>query len=98
MLDLDTRVQLEEVKLAVLVEEFDGPDAEVLQFTHRARDRFADVVAGGDIEGGRGAFLPDLLVAALQRAVSFAEMNGATLTVAQHLNLDVARLLQVFLE
>src|SRR5262245_433488 len=98
MLDLDTCVHLDEVKLAVLIEEFDGTDAEVLQFTHRARNRLTNGVSGRDVERGRGALLPDLLVAALQRAVALAEMNGAALAVAEHLNLDVTWLLQVFLE
>ena len=52
----------------------------------------------GDVERGRGAFLPDLLVAALQRAVALAEMDGAAMAVAEHLDLDVARPLEVFLE
>ena len=34
------------------------------------------------IEGRRGRFLPDLLVAALQRAVALAEMDGGALAVA----------------
>ena len=48
-------------------------------------------VARGGVERGRGAFLPDLLVAALQRAVALAEMDGAALAVAEHLDFDVAR-------
>ena len=47
---------------------------------------------------GRGRFLPDLLVAALQRAVALAEMDGVALAVAEHLDLDVARLVEVLLE
>ena len=58
----------------------------------------ADAVARGDVERGRGAFLPDLLVAALQRAVALAEMDGVALAVAEHLDFDVARLLEIFLE
>ena len=37
-------------------------------------------------------------MAALQRAVALAEMDGAALAVAQHLDFDVARLLQIFLQ
>src|SRR5262249_8036944 len=66
--------------------------------THRARDRLADRVAGVDVERGRGAFLPDLLMAALQRAVALAEMNGAALAIAEHLDLDMARPFQILLE
>ena len=98
MLDLDAGVHLDEVELAVLVEELDRADAEIFELAHRLRDRLADGVAGGDVERGRGAFLPDLLVAALQRAVALAEMDGVALAVAEHLDLDVARALQIFFE
>ena len=50
------------------------------------------------VKNGRGAFFPDLLVAALQRAIALAEMDGAAAAVAKHLDFDVARLLQVFFQ
>ena len=43
-------------------------------------------------------FLPDLLMAPLQRAIALAQMHGAALAVAQHLDLDVARLLEILLD
>ncbi len=98
MLDLDARVHLDEIELAVLVEEFDGADAEIGNLAHRLGDRFADLVARLRVERGRGAFLHHLLVAALQRAIALAEMDGLALAVAQHLDFDVARLLQIFLD
>ncbi len=55
-------------------------------------------VALPGVEGRRGAFLPDLLVAALQRAIALAQMDGVALAVAQHLDLDMARLLEIFLD
>ena len=64
----------------------------------RLGDGLADLVARCGVERGRGAFLQHLLVAALQRAVALAEMDGVALAVAEHLDLDVARLLQIFLE
>ncbi len=42
MLDLDARVHLDEIELAVLVEEFDGADAEIADLAHRLRHRLAD--------------------------------------------------------
>ena len=50
------------------------------------------------VERGGGAFLPDLLMAALQRAVALAEVDRAALAVAEHLDFDVPRLLQIFLQ
>ena len=58
----------------------------------------ADLLALRGVQRGRGAFLPDFLMAALQRAVALAEMDGVALAVAEHLDFDVARLLQVFFE
>ena len=98
MLDLDARIHLDEVEFAVLVEKFDRPDADIAEFGHRARDDGADLLALRRVERGRGAFLPDLLVAALQRTVALAEMNRAALAVAEHLDLDVARLGEIFFE
>ena len=98
MLDLNARVHLDEVEFAVLVEELDGADAEIADLAHRFGDRLADRVARAGVERGRGAFLPDLLVAALQRAIALAEMDGMALAVAKHLDFDVARALEIFLD
>ena len=98
MLDLDAGVHLDEVELAVLVEELDGAGAAILQVLHRLGADIADALAHLDIEGRRGAFLPDLLVTALERAVALAEMDGVALAVAQHLDFDVAGLFEVFLD
>src|ERR1700731_3964844 len=54
-------------------------------------------VTGRGARGG-GAFLPDLLMAPLQRAIALPEVDGAAAAVAEHLDFDVARLLQVFFE
>ena len=98
MLDLDARVHLDEVELAVLVEKLDRPDADVAELRHGAGDHSADLFALFGVERGGGAFFPHFLVAALQRAVALAEMDGAALPVAEHLELDVARPREVFLE
>src|SRR5947207_5428998 len=98
MLDLDAGVHLDEIKFTVLVQEFDGADAEIVDVAHGLRDGFADRVARRRVQGGRGAFFPDLLMAALQRAVALAEVDGAALAVAKHLDFDVARPLEIFFE
>ncbi len=46
---------------------------------------------------GRGGFLEHLLVAALERAVALAEVDRAAFAVAEHLELDVARVGEIFL-
>src|SRR6185295_12699637 len=72
MLDLDAGVHLDEIEFSVLEQELDRADAEIAKVAHRLGDGFADLVALARVEGGRGALLPDLLVAALQRAVALA--------------------------
>src|SRR5262249_10402392 len=42
--------------------------------------------------------LPDLLMTTLQRAIALAEMNGPTLAVAEHLNFDMPRALEIFFD
>ena len=44
------------------------------------------------------AFLPDLLMTALQGAVALAEVDGAAVAVAENLDLDVARPLEILFE
>jgi hypothetical protein len=48
-------------------------------------------------ERGRGCFLHHLLVPALERAVALEHVHGAALPVAQHLHLDVPRVLEQLL-
>ena len=45
----------------------------------------------------RGGFLDELLVAPLDRAVAFAEVDTDAVAIAQHLDLDVPRVLDVLL-
>ena len=98
MLDLDARVHLDEIELAILVKKLDRADAEVLQLAHGLGDDLADLVTRDDVERGRGAFLHHLLMAALQRAIALAEMNGVAAAVTNQLDLDMARSLQIFFE
>src|SRR5262249_52433495 len=98
VLDLDARVHLDEIKLAVLVEELDRADAEIFELAHRLGDGFADGGARGLVERGAAALFPDLLIPALQRAVALAQMDGTAVAVAQHLDFDVARMREIFLE
>ncbi len=98
MLDLHPRVHLDEEELPVLIEELDRASPDIAQFSHRLGDNPADALALLGVEGRGGALLPDFLVAALKRAVALAKMNGVALRVAEHLNLDVARLGEIFLE
>ena len=98
MLDLDARVHLDEVELAVLVEELERAGAAVADraagldaaLAHAAR-------AAGAVMPGRRRLLDDLLVAALHRAVALAQVDDVAVSVGEHLDLDVARPLEELL-
>ena len=77
MLDLQPRVHLDEVELAVLVEELDRAGAGIAEIGDRVGDGLADPLALRVVQRRRRRLLPDLLVAPLQRAVALAEMDRA---------------------
>src|SRR5262249_3207129 len=93
MLDLQPRVHLEEVELAIAADdEFHGAGGLIF---HRAREShrlLAHRLACRIVEKRRRRFLDHLLVAALDRALALAEIDDVAVRVAQHLDLDVARL------
>jgi hypothetical protein len=90
VLDLQAGVHLDEVELAVLIEELDGAGAAILHFGHGVGAGLADLLALRLVQGGREGFFPDLLVAALQRTVALAQIDRIALAVAKHLDFDVA--------
>src|SRR5690606_34059710 len=92
MLDLQAGVHLDEIELAVLVEEFDRAGAAVFQLLHRIGADRADIHALLQVEGWRVGLFPDLLVAPLQGAIALAEMDRIAFAVADHLDLDMPRL------
>src|SRR5262245_14303860 len=97
MLDLNAGVHLNEIEFAVFIEKLDGTDPEIADLAHGFRNRFADRIARACVKRGRGAFLPDLLVAALQGAIALAQVNRLTLAVTKNLDFDVTRSLEISL-
>ena len=96
VLDLEPRVHLEEVGVAVVGdEELAGAGAPVAH--GGGRRSAASVMRGANlrIEGGRRGLLEHLLVAALERAVALAEVDAVAMGIEQDLDLDVARALEV---
>src|SRR5690606_27658916 len=88
----------DEIELAILVEELDRPRPRIAEIGDGAGADVADAGAFLGVEGRRIRLLPDLLVAALQRAVALAEMDAAPHAVAEYLDFDVARLFEIFLD
>ncbi|MNF72928.1 hypothetical protein D3C84_549180 [compost metagenome] len=97
VLDLDPGVHLDEVELAVLVQELEGARTAVADFETGAHAALTDELAHLFGDAGCRRLFHHLLVTALHGAVPLTQIEGGTLTVCQHLDLDVARVLQVFL-
>ncbi len=98
VLDLQPGVHLEEVELAVLVEELDCAGVVVADRPGDGDRRFAHRSARLVGEKGSGALLDELLMAALCRAVALAEPHHVPVGVADDLHLDVTRPRQVALD
>ncbi len=98
MLNLDARVHLDEVELAVFVhQELDGAGVLVADLGEAAAEGLADLLAhlGRDLQ--RRRFFDQLLMAALDGALALEERGHMAVLVGQHLELDVARLLDELL-
>ena len=99
MLDLQARVHLEEIKAAVLPgDELDGSGEVVLDGRGERHGLLAHPAARFLVDERRGRFLDHLLVAALNRAFALAEMDDMPVLVAEHLDLDMARIDDEFLD
>ena len=98
MLDLQPGVHLEEIKASVLAgDELDGASRIVID---RLRERdclFSHPSARLGVDERRWRFLDHLLVAALDRAFALAEIDDMAMLVAKHLDLDMARIDNEFL-
>jgi hypothetical protein len=97
MLHLDARVHLDEVELAVLVEELERAGAAIAHRAAGLHDALAHLRADLVRDARRGRLLDDLLVAALHRAVALAQVDHVAVVVGHHLEFDVPRLLEEFL-
>ena len=95
VLDLDTRVDFDEVVSAHLVDQELGgacvsvPDA-LRQFDRVAENRLANLLG----EVSRGGDLDDFLMSALDRAVALEEVDRVALRVGEDLDFDVPRAFQ----
>src|SRR5690606_22653769 len=86
-----------EEELAVLVEEFHSPHAEIADLLDGLDDDSADLFTGLGVNGGGGGLLQHLLVAALERTVALAQVADVAEGVGHDLDLDVPRGLEVAL-
>src|SRR5829696_3987070 len=93
MLDLETGVHLQEKERAVLARHELHGSGGVIAHRLREGDRLlAHFPARRLVQEGRRRLLDHLLVPALDGALTLAEIDTVAVLVAEHLNLDVARL------
>ena len=85
MLDLDAGVHLDEVELAVLVQELQRARAAVADRAHASTQRSPMSLRWRARDAGRGRFLDHLLVAPLHGAVALAQVDDVALAIGQHL-------------
>ncbi len=96
VLDLQAGIHLQEAEVPGGIEqEFDRPGPDIADRPRRRDRRRAEPRPQSHIHGGRGRFLDDLLVATLDRALAFAQVDDVTVAVGKNLDLDVARVAQV---
>src|SRR5665213_343285 len=98
MLDLQPRIHLDEIEFVILVQEFDGAGAAITHLGHRLGDDPAHPIALFRRYCRRAGFLQDLLVATLERAIAFAEMDRIAFAVPEDLKLDMAWVAEIFLD
>ena len=93
MFDLQPGVDLEEIEIVArrVIDEFDRAGGGIAYGLAKLDSRGMEARAGGVGKSGGRGFLDHLLVAALQRAIAFAEGDDAALAVAENLHFDVAR-------
>ncbi len=97
MLDLHARVHFDEIELVVLVQELERARTAIIDLAAGFGTALADLVAQFGVEERSRRFFDDLLVTALHGAVAFAQEDRIAVLVGQHLDLDMARVLQEFL-
>ena len=98
MLDLDPGVHLDEIEVTRVVDqELHGAGRLVVHGAGHGEGGPLEAGAGLGLEQGCGRLLEQLLVAALHRAVALPEQETRAVPVAEHLDLDVARVGHEFL-
>ena len=96
--DLYAGVHFNKVEMPVLVEELEGAGATVADVDAGFNAAGLHFGAGFLVDARCWRFFQYLLVAALQRAIAVAEVNGVALAVRQHLDFHVARVGEEFFQ
>src|ERR1041385_8294354 len=102
MFDLDPLIHLEEKEVSVVIhDKLHGTRISIIGFLGDSDGSLAHALAKffeSVFDQWRGAFLNHLLVATLDRAVSFAQMDDMTFVISQNLELNVVGVLDEFFD
>src|SRR5260221_12040395 len=99
MLDLQARIHFQEEKIAFAIDdEFHRAGGFVFHRFGRGHRLFAHRLARAFIKERAWCLFDDLLVAPLDRAFALAEIKAIAMAIGQHLDLDMARFLDEFLD
>ena len=100
VLDLDARVDFDEVEVFLILvrEELDGAGIDVADVLHDLQGRRADVLAKLLRQRPGRCHLDDLLVAALDGAVTLIEVDDIAVFIAHDLHFDVLRVQDALLD
>ena len=99
VLDLETRVRLHEVEPRLVVhEELERAGVGVLHGLRGVHDEVPQLAPLFLRERRRRRLFEQLLMAPLDRALALAEMHHGAVMIAHHLHLDMARVLEIFLD
>ena len=93
MLHLESRVHLQEIEILVFADhKLHGACTLVFHRLGQGHRLLTHGLAGGLADEGRRCFLDHLLMAPLDRALTFPQIHHVAVRITQHLNFDVARL------
>ena len=100
MLDLDPRIDLDEIELVVfgIEQEFDGPRILIADRLADLDRRLTDLIANLRVEERSRCDLDHFLMPPLDRTVSLEQMDQVAMLVAEQLHFDVTRLRNEFLD
>src|SRR5690625_740224 len=95
MLNLDTRVHFDEIKLATLVKKLESPGASVFEFAAGLYRTLADALDQLTRNTWGGCLFDNLLMTTLHRAVALAQPNRVAMFIGQYLYFNMTWVFEV---
>ena len=98
MLDLQARIDFEEVEVVALDEKLHGAGDGIMRRAREFQRRVDDFRAHLARKSGCGRLLDNLLITPLDGAFTLAESGHGAVIVAENLYFDVARIREIFFD